>query len=80
MLPEGYIEIDEAARRLELTSSGVRRILREYHEPEEGKEPNDRGLRGMVFGGARRRFWIVQESSLQNYTRGAGGKPRKEAS
>jgi hypothetical protein len=73
---EGYIEVDEAARRLGVTPGSVRRALREYYYPKEDK-PKDKGLRGEMLEGGKRGRWLVKEDSLKNYRHPRPMKPRK---
>lgn len=80
MLPHGYITPEEAAQRLRITSSAVRQLLNEYHYPQIGKDPRDRGLRGVALGEGRRRNWMVEEASLHHYKRHPAGRPRKDNS
>jgi hypothetical protein len=75
---EGYLEVDEVARRLSLSPAQVRRILREYYFPKEGK-PKDKGLRGEVVGGSdeKRGRWLIKEDSLQHFRRDPVTRPSR---
>ena len=66
---ETYITIKEASERLGIDRSVILRLLK------QGK----RGMRGKQVDVELqpRPVWLILESSLENFKRGAGGRPRK---
>lgn len=63
MSPPDLLSTAEAARRLGIDGSGLRRLMRE----------------GRIAARRVGRAWVIEESALASYRRGRGGRPKGSA-